>query len=62
MGQIARGLGKNRDYSIGAIMLSVINMLGVVLLVNFSGKGLWGVYASLTAANAIALIFIISKI
>ncbi len=61
MGQIARGLGKNRDYSIGAIMLSVINMLGVVLLVNFSGKGLWGVYASLTAANAIALIFIISK-
>lgn len=61
LGQTARGLGNNKDYAIGAIMLSVINMLGVAGLVKAAHLGLEGVYLALIAANLTAALFVAWK-
>lgn len=60
--QIARGLGENKDYSIGAILVSLINMIGVVLTVWLGEWGLIGVLVSLSVANVIASVFVSFKI
>lgn len=59
--QIARGLSYNKIYSIGAILMSVVNCLGVIFSVQFAKQGLFGVMLSLALANAAASIYIIWK-
>lgn len=61
MGQVVRGLGDNRNYSIAAIVFSSINMTGIVLLLQVNNRGLPGVLASLTVANTIATVYLIVK-
>ena len=55
--QIARGLGRNRIYSISAILLSVVNGIGVVSLVQILQLRLVGVLVSLALANIAAIIY-----
>lgn len=56
--QIARGLSYNIIYSIGSILYSVINGIGVVVSLKFMHEGLFGVIISLGLANLIAGIFV----
>ncbi len=60
--QVSRGLGHNKIYSISAIVLSVVNGIGVVLLVQLMSFGLNGVLISLAIANIMAVLFIAYKI
>lgn len=59
--QIARGLSFNGVYSVGSILLSVINGIGIVLSVQLMDKGLLGVVISLVIANFIAVLYIALK-
>lgn len=61
-GQIARGLGKNKDYSIASTILAVIDLVCVIGFVKINNVGLLGVLLSLTMANAIAFIYMAIKI
>ena len=56
--QVSRGLGKNKIYSVSAIVLSIINGFGVVILVELFSFGLNGVILSLSFADIVAFIFI----
>ena len=58
IGQVARGLGKNKQYSVAAITLSVINMVCVILSVQMAEMGLLGVLIGLCIANAAASIYL----
>lgn len=57
-GQIVRGIGKNKEYSIAAIAVSVINMLCVFLLVQIKEQGILGVFIALILANIVGSIYL----
>lgn len=57
VGQVTRGLGYNKDYSAGAIILSIVNMIGIVFTVYFGKQGLFGVLISLVCAQTIGIIY-----
>lgn len=50
-GQAVRGLGKNKEYSFGAIIVAFIDMCLIFVLVQISDKGLAGVLLALVIAN-----------
>ena len=56
--QVSRGLGKNLAYSISAILLSVINCIGIVLALKLNNSGLLGVVWSMVVANVLGLIYL----
>lgn len=58
MGQITRGLGGNRDYSIASIVMSVVNMACIVVAVQFAGRGFGGVVFALCISNFVATIYL----
>lgn len=55
--QIVRGLSYNKLYSVGSIVSSVVNGLGIILFVRYMSTGLFGVIVSMILAN-IASVFI----
>lgn len=55
--QIVRGLSYNKIYSIGAIIVSFIDCICVVVTVFFFGKGLLGVLFSTCIAKSLAIMF-----
>lgn len=57
LAQVARGLGNNRAYSIGAIALSWVNGLGILLALKLMSGGLMGLIVSIAFSYFIALIF-----
>ncbi|MCP1111504.1 O-antigen/teichoic acid export membrane protein [Lachnospiraceae bacterium PF1-21] len=58
LGQVVRGLGKNKIYSISSIILASVNGAGIILAVEIMGKGLLGVMVSLVVANFAAIIYL----
>ncbi len=60
--QVTRGLGHNKIYSISASVLSVVNGIGVVLLVQVIKLRLFGVMLALALANIAAILYIASQI
>ena len=62
LGQIARGLARNMDYSLGAIINSTGNVLFLAILVMKLGNGLTGAVFTLFAAYTIASLFIAFRI
>lgn len=58
--QVVRGIGKNLEYSISSVIVSFVNMLCVVLMVQVVNKGLYGVLLALTIANLIGSIYLIT--
>lgn len=58
LGQIVRGVGKNKVYSSAAIVLSVINMVAIVCTVQFAHAGLFGVLVSLLLANIAGSVYL----
>ena len=57
LAQIARGVGNNKAYSIGAIALAWINGLGIVLALKMMNKGLMGLIVSIAFSYLIAFIY-----
>jgi len=57
LAQIARGLGNNKAYSIGAIALSWVNGAGIVLALKFMNKGLFGLIVSIAISYFVALVY-----
>lgn len=57
LAQIARGLGNNKAYSIGAIALSWVNGVGIVCTLKFMNKGLMGLIVSIAISYFVALIY-----
>lgn len=62
MGQIARGLARNMDYSLGAIINSTGNILFLVILVMRLRCGLSGAVFTLFSAYTVASLFIAFRI
>lgn len=60
--QIARGVAKNKLYSISAILESLIQLLLIVFLVLFWKQGLLGALISIAAANLIVSLVIAYRI
>ena len=60
-GQIARGLGGNKVYSVASILVSSTNMIGIVLGISILKAGMPAVLLSLTVANSIGTIIIVYK-
>lgn len=58
IGQIVRGLGHNRNYSIASIVLSIVNMISVVLTIQFARMGITGVLIGLCLANLVAVLYL----
>ncbi|MCH4192002.1 MAG: oligosaccharide flippase family protein [Butyrivibrio sp.] len=57
VGQISRGLGKNRQYAFGAIINSGLNMILVVILMAGAKLGFKGLFISLDIAFLSAVIY-----
>ncbi len=57
VGQIARGLGKNKVYSIGAIINTVLNLVLVIVLMVGRGLGFDGLFISLNLAFLVSTVF-----
>lgn len=57
VGQVARGLGKNKHYAIGSIIQSVLNMVLVVVLLSGLDFGFNGLIISLDIAYLAATVF-----
>lgn len=58
IGQITRGLGNNKAYSVASITLSVVYMAGVVLFVYFRNAGLRGVMEALSVAQVAGILYL----
>ena len=58
LGQITRGLGNNKMYSIAAIIMSAIDLVCVLLFVWYLKRELLGVLIGLAAANTAAALFL----
>lgn len=58
MGQIVRGLGHNKSYSVASILLSVVNMICIVMTIKIIHRGIDGVLIGLCLANFVAIIFL----
>jgi len=59
--QVARGIGNNRAFSVGAIIVSATSMITVVITVLWLRTGLLGVTIALTMAQLISTIYLIVK-
>jgi len=59
--QVARGIGNNRAFSVGAIIVSATSMVTVVITVLWLRTGLLGVTIALTMAQLISTIYLIVK-
>ena len=62
VGQIARGLGDNKTYSIGSIILTLVYMLAIVGGVYLSKAGLLGVMLALALAQLAGTVYLVKKI
>ena len=62
MGQITRGVGNNPAYSVGAILLSLTNMIMVVVFVLWLNQGLLGVAIALVIANVLGSLYMAIRI
>lgn len=62
LGQIVRGLGKNRAYSIQACLQSLVKMGGIVAFVYYNKFGIQGVFGALTLADLAASVYLMRKI
>ncbi len=60
--QICRGLSYNKIYSIGSVIVSTLNALGIVFSLIINDYGITGIIISLCVSHIIALIFIFFKI
>lgn len=60
--QIVRGLSFNKVYSISTILNSICNLLGIIALVQYMGKGLYGILFSMSFAAGISILFLFFKI
>ena len=58
LGQIARGLGHNKKFSIGAILVSVFYMFAVVGFVYLFRGGLFGLLLALTAGQVVGTVYL----
>ncbi len=59
--QIVRGLALNVLYSISAVILSLINCVGIIIALVCLDGGLFGVILSLGVANLMASIYMVNK-
>ncbi|MCD7893353.1 MAG: oligosaccharide flippase family protein [Erysipelotrichaceae bacterium] len=59
--QIVRGLGRNSDYAISSIILSIVNCIGIIITLSLMNMGINGALASLCMANFFALFFFLLK-
>lgn len=59
--QIARGLSKNLIYSMSTIISSVINVLLIIVCVQYQGLGLVGLMLALVVSSLISALFIFLK-
>ena len=57
LAQIARGIGNNKAYSIGAIALSWVHGLGIVLALQLMDKGLMGLIVSIACSYFITVVY-----
>ena len=60
--QVCRGIGKNLDYSISAILSSVSNMIFAITFVYWLKAGLLGTVIAVFAASLCSLMFLIIKV
>lgn len=58
MGQIARGIGANREYAVNAIINSFLNMILVVILMSCLNLGFTGLFISLNISFLVGMIYI----
>lgn len=58
IGQITRGLGNNKAYSVASITLSVVYMAGVIVFVYFRNAGLRGVMEALSVAQVAGILYL----
>lgn len=61
LGQVARGLGKNKVFSICSIFNSFVNMVGIVVGVYLAREGLFALMCSLTLGQVIGTIYLALK-
>ena len=62
LGQVTRGVGNNPAYSVGAVLLSLTNMIMVVVFVLWLNQGLLGVAIALVIANTLGSLYLAFKI
>lgn len=62
LGQVTRGVGNNPAYSVGAVLLSLTNMIMVVVFVLWLNQGLLGVTISLVIANVFGSLYLAVRI
>lgn len=61
-GQIARGMGYNGQYSIAALILSCVKLLGIVVMVGILQKGLLSIVWVLVFANLLPIMYMSAHI
>ncbi len=59
LGQTARGLGKNKVYSLTAILFAFIYMFGIISTIAILKKGLEGLLFTIVIAHIVAIVFIL---
>ena len=57
MGQIIRGMGYNRQYSIAALILACIQVFGILIMTGICQKGLLGIICVLALANLLSAVY-----
>ena len=62
IGQVARGLARNIDYSISAVISSLTLLALAAILVGFLGMGLDGAVISLALSPVLALIYLVVRL
>lgn len=60
--QIARGLGKNKQFSIASILTGATTLFSAIILVVYFNMGINGVLLSTVAANAVCAIYLFTKL
>ena len=61
VGQIIRGMGMNKEYSIASCILSFVNMCGIIVCVYFGKKGLPGALFSMVIAQTVSTLYMLIK-
>ncbi len=62
LGQVTRGVGNNPAYSVGAVLLSLTNMIMVIVFVLWLNQGLLGVVIALAVANLLGSLYMAFRI
>jgi len=62
LNQVIRGLGHNKVYSIGSIILSIVNGFCIVISVKHARLALYGVFYSALVANTASIIYLSVRI